>query len=177
MLLSTENAQRLAQRLTQAYPGQMRNWDERQSAALMTQLLSLLTGQEEILVEHILDPEVGMPGSYHTLSAYNLVQWLRRAAPTPPAYKPLPAPEPKDTITDVEKERVFAILQRIKMDLSVTTEEMKRCIDKDGKKMEKRPWYRPDVPKAQMDAMRLEALENLEQQKLAEEGNDEVPNV
>ncbi|MCP4366252.1 MAG: hypothetical protein GY800_13280, partial [Planctomycetes bacterium] len=84
-----------------------------------------------------------MPGNYPVLSAYNLKQWLDRATPAPPAYKPLPAPEPKDIISDEEKDRVFAMLQKVKMELSVTTDEMKRCIDKDGKRMEKRPWYRP----------------------------------
>ncbi len=143
----------------------------------MTQLLSLLTGREMSVAEGVLHPETGMPGSYQVLSAYNLVQWLNRATPAPSAYKPLPPPEPKDIISDEEKDRVFAMLQKVKTELSVTTEEMKRCIDKDGKRMEKRPWYRPDVPKEQMDAMMLKALDNLEQQRLAEEGSDEVSNV
>ncbi len=136
-----------------------------------------MTGRDEKTVERILDPEIGMPGSYHTLSAYNLVQWLSRATPAPSAYQQLPAPEPKAIISDEEKERVFAMLQKLKTDLSVTTDEMKRCIDKDGKRMEKRPWYRPDIPKDQMDAMLLRALENSEQQDCKEEGDDEVPNV
>ncbi len=177
MLLTSENAQLLANKLLTSYPDQLSNWDVRQTAALTLQLVSIFTGKDDDQLRGILDPELGIPGTLKRLSAYGVNQWIAKATPAPPAYQPLPAPEPKDIISDEEKDRVFAMLQKVKMELSVTTDEMKRCIDKDGKRMEKRPWYRPDIPKAQMDAMRLKALENLEAQRLTEEGDNEVPNV
>jgi hypothetical protein len=108
-----------------------------------------------------LDPINGLVGSTDFLSAFAVNKWFKdRAAPRPHERPALPEPE-LPPLTQEEKDRVFAITQRIKMTLAAK---------EDDKLLEPRPALSREellrhLGHEDLDKARLEALANLEAER------------
>lgn len=93
--------------------------DSRVAGVLLQQVTSLLVGRPRDIARLIINPEIGLPGKYRDLSAYNVRQWLDKQDSRPiPTFEP---EEPVEPVTQSEKERVKELTQALSEHLKAST--------------------------------------------------------